>query len=91
MKPIYSDDSYASSRLRNSLVMRNNKPYFIKAVGVGGQVIGTPLTGNREDIDKDEESVFSFEQGYTLDTIPLGFMNGRGSCTYLARAPSKRS
>lgn len=90
MSTIYSNDDYAHQRLRNCVVMRNNKPFYIESVLRDGRVYGTPLTGTPHQDCQFNEVVFSFEEGFTLQTVPMGFMNTRADTRYLSRVPQRR-
>lgn len=90
MSRIYSNDDYANQRLRNCVVMRNGEPFFIETALMDGQVRGTPLTGKGLDECVMERVPFSFDEGFSLQTVPLGFMNTRGDARYLSRVPQRR-
>lgn len=78
----YSDDwEYANSRLAETVVSHNERPFFVYNVRDG------VATGYY--LDNPEQRLVNAKE---LDTIPvkLGYANFNGKCYYLTRVPKRR-
>lgn len=81
---MYGDDwEYADSRLRGSIVMFEGNPVHVRVVGPGMLAEVSPLS------DIEDRSVVDAHK-LNLKPVPLGYVNLRGTASYLMRKPMRR-
>lgn len=77
-----TDWAYANSRLEATVVRIGQRPFFVRLVGEGCQVVGYYLDDGKAIIVKLDD--------LNLEPVPLGFCNFGGYACYLTRVPMRR-